>query len=123
MNEKKILEMVGRLREWCYEILDDGPTWSRNPASDLICRCNRFSSRLNENLMFLSDYYRCSWNDVCKMMQEALFDGHDQFCLDDCLGPAVLGLCLKTGRRAPDGWHGRLLRKKKYREMFRSHKK
>jgi hypothetical protein len=127
MNEKKILEMVGRLRSWCYEFLEEGPAWSREPASRIIERCNDFSSRLNENLLFLADYDPSrTWDETCGDMMETLFEGHETFDLGCGLGfipgdvgcPGVLWLCLKSGRRAPEGWHGRLLRRKKYREMF-----
>lgn len=88
---------VGRMRSWCVGLFESGPFWIREDALSVIECCDEFSVRLQE------DSERCP----------DPFDSLGKFWL------RVVVLCLKLGRRAPAGWHFRLMREDRdYREMF-----
>lgn len=88
---------VKRMRSWCVDLLESGPFWVRRYAMSVIESCDDFAVRLQED------------PDLCP----------DPF---DSLGnfwTKVVVLCLKLDRRAPRGWHSRLMKgDKAYREWF-----
>jgi hypothetical protein len=123
MDERHIHETLGNLRNWCLEVLDDGPQWSHREALRLIGRCDKFSRKLEEDLLWWSEHKdggRSTWPEICEDMMKFLFKGHETFGFGGGpLGSDVVCFCLKLGRRAPEGWHSRLMRRdRSYREMI-----
>lgn len=91
--------LVGRMRSWCVNLLESGPFWAREQAMLVIESCDEFSVRLQENSERCPDP----------------FNSLGKFWL------RVVALCLNLGRRAPPGWHFRLMRENRdYREMFKA---
>jgi hypothetical protein len=105
MNERNIVNLISSLRNWCYEILEDGPVWSRPDAMRIINKINSINIReeLEENS------WGQLWSEICTIVRNDLVS---------TLRKRVLYLALDTGKRAPPGWHGLLLRSKEYRTRF-----
>ena len=131
------MKTISDLRNWCYEILEEAPHWSRGKLMTLIGKCNKLTSSLKEDIEWLADYEGISEPEAARMLRKVILWGHEthyNFCeircrqlplhawLEGCDGvqmaEIVLWLSINLERRAPPGWHSRLMRVKNYREMF-----
>jgi hypothetical protein len=86
--------LVGRMRSWCVDLFESGPFWVREQAMMVIESCDELSACFQK-------------------------DPDIEIGAGGIFGQRVVRLCLGLGRRAPAGWHSRLMKgDKAYRERF-----
>jgi hypothetical protein len=131
------MKTVSCLRTWCYEILEDAPSWSRSKLMTLIGKCNKLTAGLKGDIEWLAWYEEISEPEAARLLSKVILWGHEthySFCevrcrrlplhawLEGCDGiqmaEIVLWLSVNLGRRAPAGWHTRLMCVDDYRRMF-----
>ena len=50
------MKTISGLRTWCYEILEDAPSWSRSGLMTLIGKCNKLTAGLKGDIEWLAWY-------------------------------------------------------------------
>jgi hypothetical protein len=91
-------DSVRRLRDWCCSLLIEGvPEWARQDIFRLMNGCN---------------YCLLDWEE-----QTAPPEIGEQLWEEAALTEAC-GVCVLLARRAPAGWHHRMMRRAGYRRMI-----
>lgn len=116
--KKSVLDLVRGLSRWCLEMSDSGPQSARRDFLKIMDQSNRFILGFEESLDDLASYEGVTQDEACRIMRRILFYGHDVYHYGQPNRKLLLELCLELGLKAPPGWHGHFIfKKKEYRRM------
>lgn len=110
-RDQRIKKNLRRVSNWCYVQLNSAPFYCREDLVDIINTTNKLLLNFSEEVSFIEEFYLGSdkfnrYKGLEKIIyRRILFN--------------MFSICINTGIKAPIGIHGKLLRKKQYRTIFK----